>query len=163
MATVTVFRFASVAGADEALATIQQLQKQQLIRLHDAAVVSWPVGRRTPSSRQLGNVVTVGALGGMFWGLLFGLIFFSPLLGIAVGAPAGALGGSFHDYGIDDDFIRQVRGAITEGTSALFLMTSDAVLDSLVDAMKGQRYDIIAANLSTDQERQLRETFVHAV
>ena len=78
-----------------------------------------------------------GALGGAFWGLLFGLLFFVPIFGMAVGAAMGALAGKLSDYGISDDFIRQVRSQVTEGTSALFLMTSDAVQDKVAEALKG--------------------------
>jgi len=161
MATVTVLHFPTAHGAGEALVAVQSLQKQHLITLHDAAIVSWPAGARGPSTKQLVNLVRTGALGGMFWGMFFGLIFFTPPLGMAVGAALGALGGAFQDYGIDDDFIRSVRGAVTAGTSALFLMTSDAVVDRVAEAMKRNDFDIIATNLSRDQERRLRETFAH--
>jgi uncharacterized membrane protein len=161
MATVTVLKFPSAQGADDALAVIQSLQKQHLIKLHDAAIVSWPEGSKGPRTKQLVDLVTTGALGGMFWGMLFGLIFFTPLFGIAMGAAAGALGGVFKDYGIDDDFIRQIRGAVTHGTSALFLMTSEAVMDRVVETMKSVPFEIIATNLSHEQERRLREAFVH--
>jgi uncharacterized membrane protein len=95
----------------------------------------------------------------MFWGMLFGLIFVTPLFGIAVGAAMGALGGAFRDYGIDDDFISRVRGAVTAGTSALFLMTSEAVLDRVAAAMQRSTFEIIATNLSKEQEQELREAF----
>ena len=98
-------------------------------------------------------------MNGMFWGMLFGLIFFSPLFGMALGAGAGALGGTFRDYGIDDDFIKQIRSKVKEGTSALFLMTSDAVIDRVADAFKGIQFHVIATNLSKDQEQKLREAF----
>jgi uncharacterized membrane protein len=65
----------------------------------------------------------------------------------------------FRDYGIDDDFIKRVRSQVTEGTSALFLMTSEAVMDRVVDAMKNVKFEIIATNLSKDQEQKLREAF----
>jgi uncharacterized membrane protein len=65
----------------------------------------------------------------MFWGMLLGFIFATPLFGMAVGAAFGALSRAFRDYGIDDDFIKRVRSQVTEGTSALFLMTSEAVMD----------------------------------
>ena len=91
--------------------------------------------------------------------MLFGLIFITPLFGLAIGAAVGALGGAFRDYGIDDDFIKRVRSQVTEGTSALFLMTSDAVMDRVVDGMKSVKFDIIATNLSHDQEARLREAF----
>jgi uncharacterized membrane protein len=76
-----------------------------------------------------------------------------------VGATVGAVGGAFRDFGIDDDFIKRIRGAVTEGTSALFLMTSDAVIDRVSDKLKGAKFEIIATNLSREQEERLREAF----
>jgi uncharacterized membrane protein len=58
-------------------------------------------------------VTGAGALGGGSWGFLFGLIFFVPLLGLAVGAAMEALSGSTADVGIDDDLIREVREHVT--------------------------------------------------
>src|SRR4029078_11301331 len=121
MATVTVLKFADPEGAERALAQIHSLQKDHLIKVHDAAIVSWPAGKKSPKTRQLVDLVRLGAMSGMFWGLLFGLIFMSPILGLAVGGAFGALGGSLRDYGIDDEFVARVRGTVTEGTSALFL------------------------------------------
>ena len=159
MATVTVLKFATAEGANSALSKVQDLQKQQLIKLHDAAIVSWPAGKKSPKTKQLVDLVGIGAMSGMFWGLLFGLIFFTPLFGMAVGAAFGALGGAFRDYGIDDDFIKQVRSQVTQGTSALFLMTSDAVMDRVVEEMKNVKFEVIATNLSKEQEQKLREAF----
>jgi uncharacterized membrane protein len=159
MATVTVLKFPTAEGAIAVLSRVLELQKQHLIKLHDAAIVSWPVGKKSPRTRQLVDLVSVGALSGMFWGMLFGMIFFTPLFGMAVGAAFGALGGAFRDYGIDDDFIKRIRSQVTEGTSALFLMTSEAVMDRVVDAMKDAQFEIIATNLSKEQEQKLREAF----
>jgi uncharacterized membrane protein len=159
MATVTVLKFETADGATNALARIKDLQTQHLIKVQDAAVVSWPMGKKRPSTRQLVDLVGVGAMSGMFWGLLLGIIFLVPFFGMAVGAAFGALGGAFRDYGIDDDFIKRVRSQVTEGTSALFLMTSDAVLDRVAEGMKGEKFEIVATNLSREQEEKLREAF----
>jgi uncharacterized membrane protein len=159
MATVSVLKFPTADGAENVLGQIQSLQKVHLIKLHDAAIVSWPAGKNSPKTSQLVDLVRAGTVGGMFWGMLFGLIFLTPLFGLAIGATVGALRGAFSDYGIDDDFIKRVRGAVTEGTSALFLMTSDAVLDYVADALKGTKFEIIATNLSKEQEEKLREAF----
>jgi uncharacterized membrane protein len=159
MATLTVLKFPTADGADKMLGTIQSLQKQQLITIHDAAIVTWPAGKKKPKTRQLQSLTGSGALMGAFWGMLFGLLFFVPILGLAVGAGMGALMGSFADIGIDDNFIRQVRSQVTEGTSALFLMTSGAVADRVREALKGQEFEIIATNLSTEQEEKLRAAF----
>ena len=141
------------------LGRIQELQQQHLITLVDAAIVSWSAGETTPKTKQLVNLVAAGASTGMFWGALFGLIFFAPFFGMAVGAASGALGGAFRDYGIDDGFIKRLRSEVTEGTSALFLMTSGAVVDRVSAAIKGERFDIIATNLSSEQEAKLRAAF----
>jgi uncharacterized membrane protein len=71
----------------------------------------------------------------------------------------GALAGKFSDYGISDEFIRQVRSQVTEGTSALFLLTSDAVQDKVAEALRGVQFELIASNLTKEQEEQLRSTF----
>src|SRR5215218_7608202 len=115
MATLTVWKFDSPGGAENALAQLERMQKEELIQVNDAAYVYWPEGKKKPKTEQANNLTGAGALGGSFWGLLFGLIFFVPLLGMAVGAAMGALTGSMADVGIDDDFIREVRAQVTEG------------------------------------------------
>jgi uncharacterized membrane protein len=159
MATLSVWKFDSATGAGDAVATLQDLTKQQLITVHDAATVSWADGAKKPKTRQLHNLAGAGALGGMFWGMLFGLIFFIPLIGAAIGAATGALAGALSDVGIDDNFIKQVRDQVTPGTSALFVMTSGAVMDKVQDAFAGQKPELITTNLSQDQEDALRTVF----
>ena len=159
MATLTVFKFPSSGGARAALGTVQDLQKQQLITLQDAAIVEWPSDRRKPKTEQLHNMTGAGAMSGMFWGMLFGLLFLVPFLGAAIGAAMGALSGSLVDVGIDDEFITQVRDEITPSTSALFLLTSDAVVDRVAGAFEGTRMSLIATNLSAEEEQKLREAF----
>jgi uncharacterized membrane protein len=161
MATITAFKFDTPDGADQMLDLVKDLSKQQLITLQDAAIVTWPQGKKKPKTKQLESLAGAGALGGAFWGMLFGLIFFVPFFGMAVGALTGALAGKFSDYGIDDDFIKSVGAKVTEGTSALFLMTSDVVMDKVSDAVKekGWQFEILSTNLSNEQENQLREDF----
>ncbi|MFG1819659.1 DUF1269 domain-containing protein [Kribbella sp. NPDC049174] len=159
MATLTVWKFDNPNGAGEAASTLEGLGKQGLINIHDAATVSWPSDAKKPKTRQLHSLTGAGAMGGMFWGMLFGLIFLVPLLGAAIGAAAGALAGSMSDVGIDDDFIKSARDKITPGTSALFLMSSDAVTDKVKAAFdeRSIKLELIQSNLSNEQEAALRE------
>ena len=159
MGTLTVWRFDTDTGADEAARKVGELAGRHLITIHDAATVSWPLGKRKPRTRQLNNLAGQGALGGAFWGLLFGMIFLVPLLGAALGAMTGAMAGSLSDAGIDDRFINQVRDSVTPGTSALFVMSSDAVLDKIRDELGSARPELIFTNLSDEQENALREVF----
>jgi len=158
--TLTVWKFGTAEGAEEALGILEQLKREELIEIHDAAVVSWPPDKKKPKTRELNNLAGAGALGGAFWGLLFGLIFFVPLLGLAIGAAMGGLAGSLTDVGIDDNFIKTVREQVTPGTSALFLMTSGAVMDKVLDRFEGrERPELIQTNLSSEDEAKLREAF----
>jgi len=159
MATLSVLKFATAEGAQEMQTTLLALQKQQIITIQDAAIVTWPQGAKQPKTKQLANLAGAGAMQGAFWGMLFGLIFFVPFFGLAIGAAMGALSGKFADYGIDDNFIKQTRDKVTEGTSALFLLTSGAVVDKVAEAVGGQQFEIISTNLPKEQEDQLRATF----
>jgi uncharacterized membrane protein len=121
--------------------------------------VSWPEDKKKPRTRHLNDLTGAGALGGAFWGFLFGLIFFVPLLGLAVGAATGALAGSLTKVGIDEDFVSSIREKITPGTSALFVMTSDAVIDKVREAFPAADAELIHTNLSNEDETALRQAF----
>ena len=159
MASLTVWKFSTPYGADAAMERLQMLQSQQLITVQDAAMVSWEEGKKKPKTRQLHDTKKGGALGGAFWGMLFGLIFFIPILGLAIGAATGALFGSLADVGISDSFIKSVRDQVTPGTSALFLLSSDAVIDRVREEFPVHEAELISTNLSADQEAKLREAF----
>ncbi len=159
MATLSVLKFPTADGAQQMEGTLLELQKQHLIEVQDAAIVTWPPGRKQPKTQQLHSLAGQGALMGAFWGMLFGLIFVVPFFGLAVGVALGALSGKFADYGIDDNFIKQTREKVTEGTSALFLLTSGAVVDKVVEALKGQTFEILSTNLPKDKEDELRAAF----
>jgi uncharacterized membrane protein len=163
MATLSVWKFDSPGGAANALATLERMQKEQLIQVEDGAYVYWPEGKKKPKTEQMHSLKGGGALGGGFWGLLFGMLFFVPLLGFAVGAAMGALAGSMSDIGINDEFIKQVREHVTPGTSALFVLTSNEVVDKVLDEFKQTGATLLSTNLSTEQEGRLREAFAEAV
>jgi len=161
MATLAVLKFDTPSGAQQTLQVIQQLGKQELVTLQDAAIVTWPEDKKKPKTEQLHSLGGLGALNGAFWGFLFGLIFFIPLLGMAIGAAMGALTGRFTDIGISDDFIKQVRSEVTPGTSALFLMIAQATQDKFIEKLKQQapKFEIISTNLTAEQEEQLKAAF----
>jgi uncharacterized membrane protein len=159
MATLTAWKFPTAEGADQAVSILENLQKEQLITVQDAATVSWPAGKKSPKTKEQHSLAGAGALGGAFWGLLFGLLFFVPILGLAIGAGLGALAGSMSHYGIDDDFINNVRAEVIPGTSALFALTENAVVDRVADAFKDTNAKLIESNLSKEQEAELKKEF----
>ena len=160
MSDMIVFAFDNETDAFEMRDELISMQKQKLVELEDAAVVVRHQDGKV-KVKQVNSLAGAGALGGAFWGLLFGLIFFVPFLGMAVGAAMGALAGHFSNYGINEDFIEAAREKVTAGTSALFMMTGEAVQDKVRDAIvdSGLEFEIFYSNLSKDQEAQLRADF----
>jgi uncharacterized membrane protein len=159
MASLTVWGFSDAGSAERVRDKVVALQKQELITIHDAVVVTWPADQKKPKTKQALSTAAVGASGGAFWGLLFGIIFFVPFFGMAIGAAMGALTGSLNDFGINDEFIKSVRDEVTPGTSALFLMSSDAVVDRVKEELEGEEMSLITTNMSVADEAALAEMF----
>ncbi len=157
--------------ADRALDDLRRLQRDYLIDLEDACVAVREADGRV-RLKQAVDLVSIGAAGsglsGMLWGSLVGLLFLNPLAGMAVGgavgAGAGALAGTVADYGIPDDYIRQLAGTLEPGTSALFVLirkvNPDKVLPEL-EKYRGAR--ILRTSLTTEQERRLGDALAGTI
>jgi uncharacterized membrane protein len=163
MSTLVVWKFDTPTGADESAMTLEALDLQDILALRDTATVSWSRNARKPRTRQLPGRTPQGNLNSSFWGLLFGMIFYVPLLGAAVGAASGALAGSLTDIGIDDCFINQVRDQVTPGTSALFVLGPDAVVHTIESTFAvHEPAGRIVTRLSAEQDAALRSVFAEA-
>jgi len=158
MSSLVVLAFDTMTGAEDMRERMYDLQKRELITLEDAAVVVRKESGKT-KVKQAHSLVGAGALGGAFWGMLIGLLFFAPWLGLIAGTAAGALAGKMGDIGVDDDFIKQVSDTIEPGTSALFLLARDAQIERIEEEITDMEFEIIQTNLSPEDETQLRDTF----
>lgn len=160
MSSLVVLRFADMDGAEAMRDRMYELQKRELVKIEDAAVVVRNEKGRA-KVKQAHSLVGAGALGGAFWGMLIGLLFFAPWLGLLAGTAAGALTGKLGDIGVDDDFINDVRDAIEPGNSALFLLTREGNTDRIKEELSDFEYDfeIMNTNLAPEDEERLRETF----
>src|SRR6516225_935534 len=114
MSTLSVLSFQNENDANKVLDELKKLRDQNLIKVEDAAIVTRDHDGK-PKIKQAHTLVGAGALGGAFWGLLLGMLFFIPFIGMAVGAGMGALGAKMADLGINDDFIKQVSNQIQPG------------------------------------------------
>lgn len=158
MSQMVVFAFKDETGAAQMRDALVGLQKQQLITLSDAAIViRKPDGK--VKVRQAISLVGTGALGGAFWGMLIGLLFWAPWLGLAIGAAAGALGGALSDVGIDDKFIKEVGATIEPGHSALFLLVERWTEDKVVDELTQFDAKVLQTSLSKEDEAKLQAAF----
>jgi uncharacterized membrane protein len=160
MSSLVVLRFGDMDGAEAMRDRMYELQKRELITIADAAVVKRNKKGKA-KIKQAHSLVGAGALGGAFWGMLIGLLFFAPWLGLLAGAAGGALSGKLGDIGIDDDFIKEVRDSIGKENSALFLLTRGGNLDRIEEELSDFEYEfeIMETNLSPEDDRRLRDTF----
>jgi uncharacterized membrane protein len=158
VSTLIVVAFDDETSAIEMRDALKQMQKQHLLKLEDAAVVvRKPDGK--VKVKQAVSLVGEGALGGAFWGMLIGILFWMPWLGLAVGAASGALAYSLADVGVDDGFIKRVGSTIEPGHSALFLLVEDVKPDKVLDELKQFKGKILHTSLSSRDEERLRAAF----
>jgi uncharacterized membrane protein len=158
MADLIVFAFETEDGAGQMRDKLISLQKQQLIELEDAAVVIRKQDGKV-KVKQVASLAGAGALGGAFWGMLIGLLFWAPWLGLAIGAVTGAVAGGLTDIGVDDKFIKEVGNQIEPGHSALFILVRKATGDKVIEQVKEFNPTVLQTSLSEEQEAKLRESF----
>lgn len=156
MSNLVVIGYEDQFKAEEVRLMLWKMQKEYLIDLEDA-VVAVKDGTGKVKLHQALNLTATGAVSGGFWGALIGLIFLNPLLGLAVGATAGAVSGALTDLGIDDKFMKQLAETMQPGTSVLFILVRRATPDKVLEELKGTGGKVLKTSLSHDDEAKLQE------
>jgi uncharacterized membrane protein len=95
-------------------------------------------------------------MSGGFWGSLVGLIFLNPLLGVAIGATAGAISGALTDVGINDGFMKELAAGLTPGSSALFVLVRKMTPDKVLEELKGTGGKVLKTSLTHENEAKLQ-------
>lgn len=142
--------------AEEVRLTLAKLQKSHLIELEDAAVVVKDAEGKI-KLKQAVNLTAAGAASGGFWGLLIGILFLNPLLGVAVGAASGAIGGALSDIGVDDNFMRELAETMKPSTSALFILARKYTPDKVLEEISPFGGKVIQTSLTKDREAELQD------
>ena len=159
MTTFTVWKFDDPDGAQRAAGLLKNAERDQLVKVLDHAVVSWPVGASHPETKRSHDDVQKGAGWGALWGLVIGSLFLVPVVGGVAGGAIGAISKATQDAGITKEQLETIRTQITEGTSALFAVTEDADLDRLGERFSGMGSTLVATNLTEAEREVLLETF----
>lgn len=157
MADLIAVTFDDESTAFELRAELAKLQKEYLIAMDDVVVVTRDEKGKV-KLHQAVNLTAAGAVGGSFWGLLIGMLFLNPLLGMAVGAGAGALSGKLTDIGIDDKFMKELGENLPKGGSALFTLVKRSTPDKVIERLEPFRGKgkIMRTSLSKESEDELR-------
>jgi uncharacterized membrane protein len=155
MSTLVVIEYDDEYKAEEMRLKLRRMEKEYLIDLEDAVVaVKDPAGKI--KLHQSVNLTGVGAVSGGFWGTLIGLIFLNPLLGMAVGATAGAVSGVLSDVGIDDKFMKDLADGLPPRSSALFVLVRKATPERVLEEVKGLGGKILKTSLAHEDQAKLQ-------
>jgi uncharacterized membrane protein len=140
MSELMVLGFENEAEADAFGVKLKQMQSDLIVQLEDAAeVVRDPDGK--PHVKHGSSLVGVGALGGAFWGMLFGLLFFMPFLGI------------------DKQVLEQMGDSIQPGQAGWFLLIGQLTEDKFLAQIEGTNARVVRTNLTNEQEQELKKAF----
>jgi len=164
MSDLIVLGFQDKHQAAKVLAEINELEKEHLVELEDAAVVVRD-DKGKVKIKQTRDLASMSASGGFWWGgllgMLMGWIVLNPLLGWVTGAGLGtALGwlqGKSIDLGINDEFMKELGETLTPNSSAIFVLIRKATLDRVIDELKPFGGKLMHTSLSKEDEQKLKE------
>jgi uncharacterized membrane protein len=160
MSDLVAIVYPSESKAEEVRQKILKLQSEYLITINDA-VIAVKTGDSVKLN-QLVNTTMTGAASGGLWGMLFGLVFLNPLIGLALGAGAGALGGALSDFGIRDQFMKDLASKVKSGDAVLFLLIQNMTTDKVLSEIKDAGGTVLKTSLDEKKEQYLRDTLAAA-
>ncbi|WP_269930982.1 DUF1269 domain-containing protein [Aminobacter sp. HY435] len=161
MSDLIVIIYPTEAKAEEVRERLFALQKEYLIKLGDAVIATKNDAGKIKLN-QLMNTTAAGAVSGSFWGLLIGVLFLNPLLGVAVGAASGALGGALSDFGINDAFMKELSANLQPGNAALFALVQEMTADKVLKEISGFGGVVLKTSLDESKEQVLRDALQKA-
>src|ERR1700759_259723 len=154
MSDLVAISYDSVAKASEVAGNVVQAQKQHLIELEDLVVVERQQDGKVKLHQP--SAAGAGAAGGALWGGLIGLIFFVPLLGMAVRAATGAAAGKLTDVGVDDSFMKDLGTKLQPGGAAVITLVHSSTPDKVLPEIAQFGGEVIQTSLDTETEEGLR-------
>lgn len=158
MVKLTIWMFPAPYSAEAVVTRLQALSASELIRLDDAALVSWPRGRHTPCLKPLAELPRRWMLDDAFWGIVAGALFHPERLKSGT-AGESVIGEALASLGLGAEVLDSIRGLVVEGTSALLLLVETEVARRIGTALDGMGYTLLEAPLSLGQQQSLRSAF----
>jgi uncharacterized membrane protein len=159
-----VVAFKGEDTAENALARLLTLDPDLVVDLEDAVVAVRDRNGKV-RIRQTMDLMSTDAARGVAWGgllgTLVGVLLLNPLAGLAtglaLGAGAGALSGALADYGIQDDFIKDMVRNLEAGSSALFVLGRHMDFGKVLAELEPLGGRVVKTVLTQAQETRLRK------
>jgi uncharacterized membrane protein len=158
MSELIALGFDSEAEAEAFRDHLAEMERASVLQLRDAAeVLLGETGR--PRIRHASDLVGPGALGGVFWGVFFGLVFFLPGLGPIIAAGLALVHERVGDAGLERGFIAQLGETIQPGQAGWVLLADDFDEARFLEAVGGTNARVLRTTLAPDDEAALKEAF----
>ena len=161
--------------ASDVLNQLQRMNEDWAVDLHDAVAVYRDNNGKLRVDQSFQMTTGEGAGWGGLWGSLIGATLAVPFTGGASGAAvagalaAGALGGGAlgaswgaldaswwkDEFGIPDEFVKQIGAMIQPGDSAIYALLRTANPDKVEEAFRGYGGTILSTTLNRDQENKV--------
>jgi uncharacterized membrane protein len=155
MADLIMMAFSTEPKAEAVRQTLLDMHKDYLIEPDDA-VIATKYAEGQVKLNQVLQPVRAGAVSGMFWGSLIGLLFVMPLAGAAIATAPGAFRGRLAELGIDDNFTREAGKALQSGNAVLFLMIHKMTTDKVLVTLRGAGGKASRSSLNEGKEGVLQ-------
>jgi uncharacterized membrane protein len=163
--------------ASEVLNELLNLNDNWVVDLHDAVAVYRDYNGKLRVDQSYQMTTGEGAAWGGLWGLLIGATLAIPFTagasaaaaagaiaagaagGTAIGAGAGAIDASSwkDEFGIPDDFVKQVSTMVQPGDSAIYAILRVGDPDVVADQFRGYGGTILRTTLTHDQQAQVEK------
>ncbi|MGV8964777.1 MAG: DUF1269 domain-containing protein [Cellulomonas sp.] len=140
--------------ATQAYNQVTTLQKDFVVQLTGLAIVRMDASGKSHVETPA-KIVGVSAASGALWGMIIGLLFLVPFVGLALGGAMGALMGKLGKSGVNDEFRSQVQSMLKPGGAAVVVMASKITDDKFAEAMKQYGGTLLKTSLSEADEKEL--------
>ena len=157
MSEMMVLGFENEMEADRFGVKLAELPKDMIVQLSDASEVVRDADGK-PHVKHGDHLVGAGAMGGAFWGMLFGLLFFVPFLG-SRSAPAWARSSASSVRPASREVLQQMGDAVPPGRAGWFLVITQLTEDKFLAAIEGTNATLVRSNLTAEQEKELKHAF----
>lgn len=155
MSELVAVGYPDAATAERALEAAMRLEDERLLELEDAVVVEHRQDGRVLLHPGVGLGALESAAGALLGGAI-GTLFLAPLLGVAIGAAAGATRAALDDLGIPDDFMRRLGASLPPGRAALILLVRGLDPDEVPLALRERGGQVLRSSITAAGEEQLR-------
>jgi len=159
MSELIALGFDSEAEAEEFGDCLAEMKRTSVLQLRDAAeVLLGETGK--PRIRHASELVGPGALGGVFWGVFFALVFFVPGLGSIIAAGLALIHEKIEDRaGLEKQFLAQLAETIQAGEAGWVLLADDVDEARFLETVRGTNARVVRTSLAPDAEAALKEAF----